>query len=102
MWWVIVAIVCASVGAILLHALSKRREMSASQMADLIERFLNGKSRYPQEWNDFVDSSQRDKELDLFRKRCYELDPLINRPGEPDADAVAEARSIIDELRSTH
>jgi hypothetical protein len=71
-------------------------------MADLIERFLDGKSRFPQEWNDFVDSSQRDKKMDLFRKRCYELDPLINRPDAPDAEAVVEARTIVNELRNTY
>jgi hypothetical protein len=102
MLWVAVLVASVVVGTILLHGHSKRRQMSSSQMADLIERFLDGKSRYPQEWNEFVDSSQRDKKMDLLRKRCYELDPLINRPDAPDAEAVAEARTIVNELRNTH
>jgi hypothetical protein len=54
----------------------------------------------PARMNDFVDGSLRDKELDVYRKRSYELDPLVNRPGEPDPEAVAELRSMIEILRS--
>jgi hypothetical protein len=34
----------------------KRKAKTAAEIADLIERFLNGASLYPQEWNDFVES----------------------------------------------
>ena len=74
--------------------------MNAAAVADLVERFLDGKSLHPQEWNDFVDASQRDKKIEAYRKRCSELDPLVNRPGEPDPAAVAELRSMIRTLRS--
>ena len=77
-----------------------RRDKTPHEIADLIERFLDGKSLYPQEWNDFVDSSQRDKEIDFYRRRCYELDPLVNRPGPPDQNAIAELRKLVSELRS--
>lgn len=77
-----------------------KRNKNASEVADLIERFLEGRSLHPQEWNDFVDASQRDKRIDEIRRRCYELDPLVNRPGEPDPDALAELRKIIRELRA--
>jgi len=78
---------------------SKNRMRTPQEMADIIERFLDGKSRYPQEWNGFVEVSQWNKNTDKFRKRCDELDPLVNRPGDQDAEAVSELRSIIKELR---
>jgi hypothetical protein len=64
-------------------------------MSQLIERFLGGSSLYPQEWNDFVESPQHDQKMDVYRKRCNELDPLVNRPGDQDAEAVLELRSMI-------
>jgi hypothetical protein len=80
-------------------ALDDKRSMGAEAVADLVERFLEGRSLYPQEWNDFVDASQRDQKIESYRKRCYELDPLVNRPGPPDANAIAELRRIVIELR---
>jgi hypothetical protein len=81
------------------HKKKGRRDKTGSEIADLIERFLDGKSLYPQEWNDFVESSQHDKKLDVYRKRCDQLDPLVNRPGDMDPTAVAELREMVDELR---
>jgi hypothetical protein len=77
-----------------------KRDKTSQEVAQLIERFLENTSLYPQEWNDFVEGSQRDKELDFYRKRCYDLDPLVNRAGQPDPEAVAELRSMMDVLRS--
>jgi hypothetical protein len=77
-----------------------KKNMNLQEVADLIERFLEKRSLYPQEWNDFVDTTQRDKRTDAYRKRCYALDPLVNRPGAPDPEAVAELRSMVDALRS--
>ena len=77
-----------------------KRNMNTLEVAHLIERFLENKSLYSQEWNDFVDTSQDDQVVNGYRKRCYELDPLVNRPDEPDPKAVAELRGIINELRS--
>lgn len=79
---------------------SKGRNLTAIEMANLIERFLDGRSLHPQEWNDFIERSQRDRDLDRFRKRCYELDPLVNRPGSPDPEAMAALRSLANELRA--
>lgn len=76
-----------------------RRDKSPQEVADLIQRFLDCNSLYPQEWNDFVEAPQRDKKLDVYRKRCDQLDPLVNRPGEMDPGALAELRRMIDELR---
>jgi len=73
---------------------------TATEIADIIERFVNGTSLYAQEWNDFVDCKQSNQKLDSYRKRCDELDPLVNRPEPQDAKAVAELKNMIDELRS--
>ncbi len=75
------------------------RPKTAGDVADIIERFLNGKSCYPQEWNDFVEGGHPDPELEKYRKRCDQLDPLINIPGPRDPVAVAELRAIVTELR---
>ena len=77
----------------------RRKSRNAAEIADIVERFLNGKSLYPQEWNDFVECRHLDAHLDSYRKRCYELDRLVNRPDPQDAKALGELRSMVDELR---
>ncbi len=74
--------------------------MNPESVAQLIERFLQKRSLYPQEWNDFVDTPQWDKKVDSYRKRCFELDPLVNLPGPPDPKTIAELKSLIEVLRS--
>ena len=74
--------------------------MNREEVAQLIERFLENKCRYPQEWNDFVDTPQQDSVIENYRRQCYELDPLVNRPGVSDPDAVAGLKAIIERLRS--
>src|ERR1039457_3410229 len=49
------------------------KDMSFQETAALIGRLLNHESLYPQEWNDFVETSQSSKKVDQFRRRCYEL-----------------------------
>jgi hypothetical protein len=73
--------------------------MTPLEMADVIERFLDERSLHPAEWVEFSEVSQHDKMLDFYRKRCDQLDPFVNRPGEMDPTAVAELRSMVDELR---
>jgi hypothetical protein len=46
-----------------------------------------------------VESSHPDRELDAYRKRCDTLDPLVNCPDPQDIKALAELRSIVEELR---
>ena len=77
-----------------------KRDMDPVEAAQVIERFFAGASSYPQEWNDFVETKQQDIRVELYRKRCDELDPQANRPGEMDEAAVVELRSMIDALRS--
>ncbi len=75
------------------------RSRTKAEIADLIERFLGDRLAYPQEWNDFVECPQSDEAVEVYRKRCYELDPLVNRPAPIDEVAVAELRGIVDKLR---
>jgi len=77
-----------------------KKNMNGEEVAHVIERFLEGQSLYPQEWNDFVESSQENSLIENYRRQCYELDPLVNRPGMPDPDAVARLKGIIEHLQS--
>lgn len=77
-----------------------KKNMNSEEAAQIIERFLENKGLYPQEWNDFVDTPQLDKTIEGYRSQCYELDPLVNRPGSPDPDAVVRLKLIIERLRS--
>jgi hypothetical protein len=78
------------------------RKRTQSEVAELIERFLENRLAYPQEWNDFVEHRERDPVVEAYRKRCYDLDPLVNRPDPVDEDALAQLRSILQELRSAN
>jgi hypothetical protein len=74
--------------------------MSAVEAAAIIEGFLTG-AVGSIEWCDFAETgAQRDPIVERFRKRCDTLSPLVNRPGEMDQAAVAELKSMIQELRS--
>jgi hypothetical protein len=61
---------------------------------------LKEQSLYPQEWNDFVDTAQDDSVIESYRWQCKELDLLVNHPGDPDPDAVAQLKAMIERLRS--
>ena len=76
-----------------------RRSRTKTEVADLVERFLDNRESYPQEWNDFVESSDPDPTIDAYRKKCYDLDPLVNSQEPVDEDTVRELRRIIEELR---
>jgi hypothetical protein len=77
----------------------RERGKTAGQIADIIDRFVHGNSLYAQEWNDFVECSQPDPKFDSYRKRCDQLDPLVNSHAPQDENAVAELRTMIVELR---
>lgn len=78
-------------------AAHRRTPKTADEIADLIERFLNGTSLYPQEWSDFVECSHPIEMLDSYRKRCDLLDPRVNCPDPQDPKAV-DLRNIVQEL----
>jgi hypothetical protein len=73
---------------------NKRMNLTVHDVGQLIQRFLSDSLRYPQEWNDFVDTKQRKPESERYRRRCYELDPSVNRPGKVDEAALTELRTL--------
>lgn len=75
-----------------------RPSRTKTEVADLIERFLDNRENYPQEWNDFAESSDPDPTIDAYRKKCYDL-LTVNSHEPADEDAVRELRRIIEELR---
>jgi hypothetical protein len=77
-----------------------KRDMTPEEAAQVIERFLAEAESYPFEWTDFAETRQKDPRVEQYRKRCDKLSPLVNRPGEMDAAAVAELRSIIQQLQA--
>jgi len=74
-------------------------DMTPEEAAGVIERFIDGPGDSI-EWCDFAETRQKDPRVEQHRKRCDQLSPLVNRPGEMDAAAVAELRSIAQNLRS--
>jgi hypothetical protein len=83
------------------------RDKTAAELADLIERYLSNRCTYPQEWNDFVDCSNRDPKLDAFRRQCeiissqFETDQKSLDPNRYDRrqDATDELKKIAAQLR---
>ena len=73
--------------------------LTYSEMADLIERFLENRPAYAQEWNDFVDTPQKDWRMDAYRRCCYELDPLVNSTDPQDPIALSVLWSLVASLR---
>jgi hypothetical protein len=74
--------------------------MSPEDAAQVIEHFLAETEQYPFEWTDFAETKQQDPVVETYRKRCDKLSPLVNRPGAMDETAVAELKSMIEEMRS--
>ena len=78
----------------------RRMPKSATEMANIIERFLNNASMYPAEWNDFISHTHPDTRLDSYRKRCADLSAQIDSSASQDPKAQIELRGILYELRT--
>ena len=78
----------------------KKKSLSPTDAADLVGRFLEGTELYPQEWNDFIEAVRVEPPVEAYRRECYRLDPMVNRPGSADPAAVEELRRIIAALRA--
>lgn len=78
----------------------RKKEPTPMEMADIIERFLEGQSLDWTEWVEFTERRLSDERLDRYRKLCDDLDPLVNSPDPMDPVAVAKLRRIIEELRA--
>jgi len=75
------------------------KQKTRSEVADLIVRFIENRSSYPQEWNDFVECRHSDPAVEHVRKRCHDLDPLVNCPGPQNKDALEETRTLAERLK---
>lgn len=75
-----------------------KKDMKPIEAAQVIGRYLENQSLYPQEWNDFVETPQTNKTVEFYRQRCYQLDPMVSSPEGADPKAVLELKSIINEL----
>jgi len=53
------------------------KQKTRSEVADLIVRFIENRSSYPQEWNDFVECRHSDPAVEHVRKRCHDLIPSL-------------------------
>jgi len=82
-----------------ISGLQWKPDMTPEEAAGVIERFIDGPGDSI-EWCDFAETRQKDPRVEICRKRCDKLSPLVNRPGDMDTAAVAELRSIIKDLRS--
>jgi hypothetical protein len=76
-----------------------RKILTTLEVANLIERFLNSKEEYPQEWNDFIEAGRVEQRAERFKRRCYELDPFVNTPEVPNENALAELKEMVRSLR---
>jgi len=74
-------------------------QKTPSEVADLIVRFIENRSFYPQEWNDFIECCHPDPAVEQVRKMCHDLDPLVNCPRAQDQNALKELRSIVERLK---
>ncbi len=75
------------------------KQKTRSEVADLIVRFIENRSSYPQEWNDFVECRHSDPAVEHVRKRCHDLDPLVNSHGPQDKDALEELRTLAERVK---
>ena len=49
------------------------RPRTAIEVADIVQRFLDGTSLDPWEWDDFISVPLADPALDSVRRRCAEI-----------------------------
>jgi hypothetical protein len=77
-----------------------KKPLSPYETADLIERFLDKKLSYPQEWNDFIEARRVEPAVEPYRELCYKLDPLVNTPHSRDLDASTQLRNAVNVLRA--
>jgi hypothetical protein len=78
-----------------------KKPLGPYETANLIERFLDNKLSYPQEWNDFIEGRRVEHAVEPYRKLCYELDPLVNSHLPQDLDALTQLKNAVIALRAT-
>lgn len=96
-----IVVLVAALTAFLLAVLGRRRQPSCHEIADTIERFLDGRGD-PWEWDDFVSIPLRDPYLERIRIRCAYLDQEDPSSGDSytGEEGVVVLRELVRELRS--
>ena len=89
--------IALAVGAVLFwwirNTWNRREKMSDRELADLIERYLQGCGS-AWEWGDFVDSRFRDERLERLRQMCFAAE------SEPPAQREASLTELVRRLRA--
>jgi hypothetical protein len=85
-----------------------RRNCTANEIADIIDRFLSNKMTNPFEWDDFIESGVKDPKLNEIRKQCEKInvefypDRNLSKEVKLQHERAAEERlrSIATQLRN--
>jgi|SRR5277367_2016067 len=72
---------------------ARRQRMNDQDIADLLERRLEGAVGQSNEWANFVDASFKDPRLETIRRRCSEFDSLVTE------ERRSDLKDLIQELR---
>ena len=96
--WIIGIVSGIALSAILVmthryHA--RRQSMNDQDVADLLERRLNGAVGQSREWANFVDVPFKNPHLEAIRKRCLEFDSLVSE------ERRSSLKDLIQELRTS-
>ena len=99
MTWIWIAAAAAGAIAILFVAatFSKAEEMTGEEVSDQITRFIEGRSKHPHEWDDFISVPIADSVLDDIREQCsftHERFPPPDGRGWCNEDGVAALREL--------
>jgi len=71
----------------------ERSVNTLSDMVELIDRFIDGRVRYPLEWDDFVSWNNENQAIEVYRDRIATLEPLFFSK-----DPVDRSKAIADLL----
>jgi hypothetical protein len=94
--WIIGIISAAAILAILIKTFryhARRQSMNHKDVADLLQRRLEGAVGQSQEWANFVDAPFKNPHLEAIRTRCREFDSLVTE------ERRSALKALIQELR---
>jgi hypothetical protein len=72
----------------------RRQAMNDKDVADLLQRRLDGAVGQSREWAKFVDAPFKDPRLEAIRRRCWEFDSLVTE------ERKSAMKDLIQELRA--
>jgi hypothetical protein len=90
---IVLAIALAGVLAKTYRSHARRQSMNDEEVADLLQRRLDGAVGQSHEWANFVDVPFNDAQLEAIRKRCTQFDLLATE------ERQSALKDVIRELR---